>query len=59
MEKFLPDAWRSMNNVSIMELLSECPLRFNRIPADIAVALADSASLPLEDEVPARCGIEC
>ena len=31
---------------SIMELLSECAFRFNCIPADIATALTDSASLP-------------
>ena len=39
---------------SIMELLSECTLRFNRIPAEIAMALTDSASLPLEQQPDAR-----
>jgi hypothetical protein len=39
---------------SIMELLSECALRFNCIPADIATALTDSASLPLEEQPAAR-----
>jgi len=33
---------------SIMELLSECALRFKGIPADISAALTGSVSLPLE-----------
>lgn len=39
---------------SIMELLSECALRFNGIPADIAAALTESVSLPLEEQPEAR-----
>ena len=38
----------------IMELLSECAFRFNGIPADIAAALTESASLPLEEQPEAR-----
>jgi len=35
-------------------LLSECAVRFNRMPADIAVALMESASLALEEQPAAR-----
>ena len=37
-----------------MELLCECALRFNGIPADIAAALTESVSLPLEEQPEAR-----
>jgi hypothetical protein len=39
---------------SIMKLLSQCALRFNGIPADIAAALTESVSLPLEEQPEAR-----
>jgi hypothetical protein len=39
---------------SIMELVSECALRFNRIPPRIARTLTDSASLLLEEQPAAR-----
>ena len=38
----------------IMELLSECALRFNGIPADIAAELTESACLPFEEQPAAR-----
>ena len=39
---------------SMMELISECGLRFKVMPTDIYTALTDSASLPLEDRPDAR-----
>ena len=42
-----------------MEPLSECALRFIGTPADIAAALRDSVSLPLEEQGRAAlCGTE-
>lgn len=39
---------------SMMELISECAIRFKGIPSDIYRALTDSASLPLEEQPAAR-----
>ena len=41
---------------SMMELISECAIRFKGIPGDIYIyrALTDSASLPLEEQPAAR-----
>ncbi len=39
---------------SMMELISECGIRFKGIPTDIYRALTDSASLPLEEQPDAR-----
>jgi hypothetical protein len=39
---------------SMMELISECGIRFKGIPSDMYRALTDSASLPLEEQPAAR-----
>ena len=45
---------RAEQHESIMELLSECALRFKGIPADVSAALTQSVSLPLEEQPEAR-----
>ena len=39
---------------SIMELISECAIRFNGLPQDIYTALTESKYLPLEEQPEAR-----